>query len=712
MRLPMLIIICIWVVCGPSATAQNANLKQGTKTSIPAASTDSWITRTFRVTRYQMRGPDQAPGVPSSTPGTAVDPFGPIPDGPAPQNISTPAFSEDALPLGGFPELPPSDAPDAVWAVHVHESTGLFHKLLRSLSIPAPDGMAALYDPSSASLVVRTTDHHMKELGPYLEALYDHIPRYLVFTTEVVQAESNVVRGLVEDTTGLYDHTKSWQRLAGLLKDGKAHSVGTFKLETKSGQRVHSDSGLESTLIDSLRIDSKGRVAATRNTAHSAVHFEVDPVMGPDMRSLDLKLKFHFDYAPPVERVEKIEGLGGIGTIESTMLDYRGTRLSTELVMDVGGRRLIGVWQPKGTSDLANANVMQAAFLHADALPVLPPENPDLAALLTKHAAPPPVLSPRKPAPEKPTEIAADGMEVRTIKLHPWFLSNAHMEKGSCSVKEMLEAQGIPFPEGASATLVPQNNALITRNTPKALDLIECYVEFVCQLPPQLVSCTVHLVEGDGATVRRLAEETHGISDHSVVWSQTKKLVDAGHVRIVETVRIDGRNGYRALFETGDDRLGTGAIRFADSTSDDEETEGDTKETAKGTSSTTEPSGAKTQPHGSDLISIQNEVCLVGTQFEMEPMISTDRETVDINYVLLHHYAPPTLQETAPKPGVTTPAGFPSTVYHCHRFVSASSFFSGTTRLVGIWKPEGSPAHEGKDIMQAAFLRVDVVRHD
>ncbi|MGC1482044.1 MAG: Amuc_1098 family type IV pilus outer membrane protein [Chthoniobacterales bacterium] len=66
---------------------------------------------------------------------------------------------------------------------------------------------------------------------------------------------------------------------------------------------------------------------------------------------------------------------------------------------------------------------------------------------------------------------------------------------GKSGAREFLEAQGVQFPEGATANFLPSASKLIVRNTQPNLDLIDQLVEFDSQGTPSQVSIESKFVE-------------------------------------------------------------------------------------------------------------------------------------------------------------------------------------------------------------------------
>ncbi|WP_395744474.1 Amuc_1098 family type IV pilus outer membrane protein [Prosthecobacter sp.] len=63
------------------------------------------------------------------------------------------------------------------------------------------------------------------------------------------------------------------------------------------------------------------------------------------------------------------------------------------------------------------------------------------------------------------------------------------------SARQILEAAGILFPEGASASYNPATSQLVVRNTQPNLDLVETYVDSLTKLAPKMVVITSKFVE-------------------------------------------------------------------------------------------------------------------------------------------------------------------------------------------------------------------------
>jgi general secretion pathway protein D len=67
--------------------------------------------------------------------------------------------------------------------------------------------------------------------------------------------------------------------------------------------------------------------------------------------------------------------------------------------------------------------------------------------------------------------------------------------KPKAGAKDILTAQGIPFPEGASAVFNPVNSQLIVKNTQPNLDMVETFVDSLKDKAPKQIYITTKFVE-------------------------------------------------------------------------------------------------------------------------------------------------------------------------------------------------------------------------
>jgi hypothetical protein len=52
----------------------------------------------------------------------------------------------------------------------------------------------------------------------------------------------------------------------------------------------------------------------------------------------------------------------------------------------------------------------------------------------------------------------------------------------------------------------------------------------------------------------------------------------------------------------------------------------------------------------------------------------------------------------------------PGTDFHKAKLTTAVTLTNGMTRLLGLWKPETVPEGQPADVLQAAFVKVDLIK--
>jgi hypothetical protein len=267
------------------------------------------------------------------------------------------------------------------------------------------------------------------------------------------------------------------------------------------------------------------------------------------------------------------------------------------------------------------------------------------------------------------------------------------------SAVEVFVANGIPFPEGASATFIPAANLLIVHNTKENLDLVEALLEELHSRTPTNVHATLFIAQASSETLRGIVTTTTALADHTPALAALEKLTEEGSAQIPVVLRFETRSGQRATIGSGVAYAYAGDLLPVPPRETDAAKDGN-------------PSPkAGTPPAPSQTLSAEILRRLVGTRVELDPVIGPDGHTVDVNFALEHHFAPPALPKSAPAGAGAqgTLVELPGAEFHCAKVTSAITLGSGTTKLIGVWKAEGAPELEGKDVMQAAFLRVDVV---
>ncbi|WP_395745664.1 hypothetical protein [Prosthecobacter sp.] len=248
------------------------------------------------------------------------------------------------------------------------------------------------------------------------------------------------------------------------------------------------------------------------------------------------------------------------------------------------------------------------------------------------------------------------------------------------TARDHLEASGITFPAGASASYDLLSSKLTVINTQANLDLCETYVQSSCNLCPKQLSFVLTVVEGPGEIIRQANEAAAAQEDAAMalaeLMQQTAK--EQSQVRVVGEAFVQAYSGTRATTRS-----------------------------------------VKEHEHltiGSDeqgRLSVNHEIQMVGLNLEFDPVIEADGQHIDLAYTLDLHPAPPSEKQVAVSDSTTGGAGeIPLTQVPRLHFGADTQMLGGSTRLLGMSRPYGKAGAEGEDVLWAAFLTAHVVRLD
>ncbi|MFZ2278837.1 MAG: hypothetical protein WAW39_13600 [Prosthecobacter sp.] len=293
-----------------------------------------------------------------------------------------------------------------------------------------------------------------------------------------------------------------------------------------------------------------------------------------------------------------------------------------------------------------------------------------------------------------------DAMQTRTYHVVPDFLSTGNTSSTAPAdpfatvspsppaaqdapppqfktARQILESAGITFPEGASAIFNPLTSQLTVKNTLPNLDLIEAYT-VSGHLAPALVAYTITVIEGPGELIR---EANAQASQNANAAPALASLLDHSKnpdskVRVVADAFLETKSGTRAVLEA----------------------------VCEHSESTNFTLDAKSRA------SVSNETHQSGLHLEIEPIVGADGATIETSLSLVLNAAPPTQRQISVNDPLTgNPAEFPVTDIPGTHIATGLSIHAGTTKLIGVTKPIGTP-QESTDILCAVFLTASLRR--
>lgn len=558
-------------------------------------------------------------------------------------------------------DLPPEDASEAVMIDFMRRSNGFVCFVLEEAGAVLPEGTLAVLDPDSGTMAIRVTDSIHEQIDYYMNDLQRDLPRNIPWSLEVVEAPGSEVRKMLGETHRVRNH-EGFQ--AQLLKKGR--SISFMQGETKPGTRTVSESGSRVASLPKTDANGKSEQSPDSSTLLGGQRLELDPVVS---RSgiIDLNLSLE----------QTLTDSGGSSGHPLTQLTV------TSIAMENGHTRLLGVSKPRLFRKVKETDLMHATFLRVKAVPVMPDENPRVGKLLEQLGEK--VVPIPKGIPKLPQDQPPAGMEIKRFKVSPDFLHIGGPDSTPAdpfapadpsapagdrrpslpkTAEEVLKEQGVPFPAGSWARFVRLTSHLIVCNTLENLGLVEAYFETSGPDLPKMMEFTIHVVQSDGAQIREMEHRCFGKADHSGVMKELMGAASDGKTSFVHSLRVEAKAGTRA----------------------------------KISNAFLEPCRPPS-PDPKDTIA-PGKAAKVGIELEVDPVVGADGRTIDLNFSLYHDFAPPTQAQSV--------SAASATEFHRMTTTTSITMDDGSTRLISVWKPTGSPEFEG-DILQAAFLTAHVV---
>lgn len=618
--------------------------------------------------------------------------------------------------------LPSPTAPAKEWDDYIEKSSRLITRLIPAQGIMSPEGTLYVHDVMSGTFVARSTEDNLDMLEACVESMSHSIPTTVGLTLDIIEADTELVRRIVSETTSSSDHRAMWESLRSRIDGSNIVHIAHLPLEGRSGVKLTTRSGSEYVSDQGSRANP--RALAKDGRAHPRVGtiLEVTPVIMPNEFQVDADIALEHHFAPPTMREELVWSADAQNWRKEKRLDFHRAIVRTTLSQFSGTTRLIGVWNPEELSTPPAR--MQVAFLGVDVLKNMPEENTVLLSKLkeymTRRGLPPQAENEKTAAsPKTDNRTLPAGMVIQSFKVPRDFLITgfAALEKPTPSLPqdpavlrdryptflEIFGRFGITFPDGASISYVSTTSDLVMRNTPAMIDQLALIVEDLWKAQPKIMTHTLHIVEGDDAMIRRLANQAQGRGAQNSVWTQVEELIKNGQLKICSIARVDVQSEHTSLFEAGLAPRQIGGISEAPFSPEN-------PSEAPGLIGPPKHLANKAPSLATALDHEQDRSRTAGTRLELNSFLGPDHYTMDLDLRLENDFRPPAHSTPASSSALGTEnAEAPSLVFYYGSTSTSLTYYPGMTKLVSLWKATGPTEREPKDIMQAAFLRVDLV---
>lgn len=614
-----------------------------------------------------------------------------------------------------LPKMPPSDAKDEEIQSYIKRSSAVLDQFFKKQGVFLPEGSLAVLDVEHEVLAVRTTGELHGQLSLMEESYRNNLPKMLAFRVDVLEAETAEVSKVMNDAASSADHGPLLDRLEAQVAAGRGKMLSTTRADTKSGQRVTINNATHWLFGTESEINEKGSSGTSaRESRQVGTIVELDPVLGSDGRTIDVNYSLEYHLAPPTVRQSPVAFMDN-KRVEMPVVDFHVAEATSSLAMVDGQCRLLGVWHP---ADVA-AGTQVVGFLTAKVVPLLAAASP-LAEKWMEEQAEKVVATPPVGKAKADDAGVVSGMIVRRFRVPPDWLSQRKDSAApadpfatgaappaseptfqiKATVLDILRAKGIPFPEGSSANYNPALSELIVRNLPQNMEFVEAYLRSLTEWKAKDLVFLLHIVQADGAVMRKLDRTAMGLADQTGMWSELEKEIAAGRATMVRQGWIETKSGQRSRSLGGTEYIYSSEASVSDGRS------------ASSGNGTDKPSATATASSTGGLQSAGGafEMEMVGLTWETDAVLGADGATIDLSLSVNLDTAPPTERFERPVNDIQTwRVDSPEVDFHKGTVQTAITTRSGMKRLIGIWKPKGTPELEKADVLQAVFIEARIL---
>jgi len=574
-------------------------------------------------------------------------------------------------------EPPQMPAPEGMTAVAFRAPPGLLESLMESTSQPLREWLekeqgisfraGAVMEQKGEHLHITHTPAMIEAIGALIAHAETIAPKTVAFTLHTIEAPAALVRDLAsQSTVAGSDDTAMFNTLETFTARGEARFINSTFLETQPGTRASHESVREHAFISEFAITDKNQPEIIFEMRKVGSIIEVEPAISADGHTVELNFSHELHPAPPETRGAHFRDPASGQRFAMPATDFHVMKTTTGLSMTKGSIKLISLHQPTGRDAEGK---LWATFLKCDVVPHV--------TKLKKRAA---------PAVNIPD---GGGLETRSYKLPPDFMSRNPADDDETETDpfetprsrqrtkpNILEANGITFPEGSSASFNPATSTLVVRNTLKNLALVERFVNEINNTLPKTAVLTTHVLQAPGPLLRRLTAQAASKSNHRAELDELLAAVKKGEAQTLGTNRIETKTGNRASTQQGRKHAALSEV-------------------------------SANKEGVPEIITEQRDV---GFKVELEPTVGDDGQLVDLQIAPEFHTAAPIEHRERILDTQGRRLEFPLTDYHVAKLTTSITLLDGSARLLSLYKPTGKPEFEKEDILQAIFITCDILR--
>lgn len=523
-------------------------------------------------------------------------------------------------------------------------------QILEARGITFPEDTSAFFNPVTGLLTVTNTTPNLDLVEAFVEVLQLHQPATLAHQLIILEGRGEIIRTANAAASRTANADKELTTLLGYAKDpgSNVRVVADAFLETKSGTRSSTSAVREHVHASFFSLDANSRANASWDRRLLGLTLEVEPTLAPDSLTIDNDLVIEFHPVSPNTRQMRVTDPLTARDAEFPFSLTAGAEFKTSLHTSSGVTKLVGVTKPVGLAD-ERADVLWAAFLTTTIRRV-----------------------DSFPQPQPPLKAAPSGMASIAFRAPPELLESL-MGNSTLPLREWLEKEnGIAFPTGT--VLEQKGGYLHVTHTPAMIEAIGVLIARAESIAPKTVAFTQHTIEAPATLLRDLARQsTAAGADDAAMFTTLENAATRGEARFIDSRFLETQSSLRVSLKSIREHVFISEFSITD----------------------------QNQPE------IFFEMRDVGSICEVDPYITPDGHTVELNFSHELHPAPPETRDAHFRdPASGQPFAMPATDFHVLKTDCSLTITNGGTKLVSLQQPTG---RESAGKLWATFLKCDVV---
>lgn len=552
----------------------------------------------------------------------------------------------------------PTPWPQSPWDEPISSETHLSEK---GLELP----FASVIQPLKNNRIrVTATREAMTLIEDWVNSEFTLFPRNITFALEVFQVPVAAALPLLEKASASSNHHPLLSHLRTQAAKKQAQRTGYARLEAKSGQRAAIETALQRQRLEKIAWYPGMKPEIETKWTNGGLRAEIDPVLGADGTTIDVTCQLQRRTGPPIQRLDDHQH-PALDTAFRLHYDSQpGQTLTSNHTLLEGDTRLIAAWNPVSSEGALQSDTLEFVFLSASA---------------TRHVPLHPGITPVPKMVHElfpdPDELNKDSLEQKTFQFDPELFLGSEITQDSLVskgfAKELQEMLGITSPIESTFVYDRRLNLLTVRNTKQNLKRIEIALNAYREHAPRTLHCETHLFELEATDLFALEKKHPTHPDASALLDALFQNAETGTARLVDSVSLLSKSGQRA---TSENVLDTPVFNRLKITSQ----------------------GHPQLFHGN---------LLAGTRFEIDPIVGSDGQTLDLTFALEHPLSPAQTRVVDLAAPGQPPLTVSLTDHGQAKVQSTFTLISGRARVLAVWRPADAPGTAPSDRLRIAILK-------